>query len=347
MVGSVARKAFQVLLLVVFVLICGPLITPVAMGGVFAILCWPLALRLERFKMPERGAALLLTAGFSVLVLLPVTLLVIFSARSGLDLFKRLQTKWQVVPPLAPGDDWAAQLAAQPWFGRWVAKLGRVLPVDASELLSTAADAVKLAGVKLGEMLGVFLGKVPGVLLAIAVVIVSLYFFLADGRRFVRFVRSHSVFEPRDTEELMERLAVMSRTVILASVLAGLVQALIMFIGMLSVGFSNAGLLAFIVFVSSFIPLVGSSPVTLIVAFVGWMQLGGNAGVVLLVSSLLTSLADNVVRPWVLKGGADLHPLMGFVAAFGGLQLLGLSGLFLGPIVAGLFLTVLRLHQRQ
>jgi len=79
---------------------------------------------------------------------------------------------------------------------------------------------------------------------------------------------------------------------------------------------------------------------------VGWIQLGGHAGAVLLMSSVLTSLADNVVRPWVLKGGANLHPLMGFVAAFGGLQLLGLSGLFLGPIVAGLFLAAVKLRSR-
>jgi predicted PurR-regulated permease PerM len=213
-------------------------------------------------------------------------------------------------------------------------------------MISSAAEAVRLAGNKLGEMLGLFLAEVPGVLLAIAVVIVSLFFFLADGRKLLEFVRRNSFFDERETDELLERLAVMSRSVILASVLAGVVQALVMTVGMGWVGFANPGLIAFLVFVTSFIPLVGSSAVTLIVALVGWIQLGGHAGAVLLMSSVLTSLADNVVRPWVLKGGANLHPLMGFVAAFGGLQLLGLSGLFLGPIVAGLFLAAVKLRSR-
>ncbi|RYZ70848.1 MAG: AI-2E family transporter, partial [Proteobacteria bacterium] len=51
--------------------------------------------------------------------------------------------------------------------------------------------------------------------------------------------------------------------------------------------------------------------------------------------------SDNIVRPYVLKGGAEMHPLIGFVAAFGALDMIGFYGLFIGPIVAGLFFTLL------
>jgi predicted PurR-regulated permease PerM len=343
----VARRGFLLLLLVLFVLVCAPLITPVAMGGVFAILFWPLMEFIQRYRVPHRVSAALVTLAFSVLVLIPLTLLVIFSARTGVEAFKGMQKKWQIIPPLPPGEDWTTRIFEVPGLGKWLSKLTDWLPVDAAELLRTAADALKLAGLRLGEALGVFLGKVPGMVLGVIVVVVSLYFFLVDGRRLVLFVRRNSFFDPRQTDELLERLASMARSVIIASVLGGLVQTAIMSAAMAITRLPNAGLVAFLIFVSSFVPLVGSAPVTFGAALAGWLELGSGAGITLAVAAALTSVADNVVRPWVLKGGADLHPLMGFVAAFGGLQLFGLSGLFLGPIIAGLFMAVLRQQTRQ
>ena len=66
-----------------------------------------------------------------------------------------------------------------------------------------------------------------------------------------------------------------------------------------------------------------------------------NAALVLLVAAMGVSLVDNVVRPWVLKGTGNLHPFLAFIAAFGGLQVFGFAGVFLGPILAGLCVTLL------
>jgi predicted PurR-regulated permease PerM len=69
--------------------------------------------------------------------------------------------------------------------------------------------------------------------------------------------------------------------------------------------------------------------------------LGPKVGIILLVFALLTTVVDNFVRPAVIRGSANLHPLIAFVAAFGGLTLLGFPGIFLGPILAGLAVEVL------
>ena len=45
--------------------------------------------------------------------------------------------------------------------------------------------------------------------------------------------------------------------------------------------------------------------------------------------------------PIVLKGGANLHPLIAIVALFGGLQVFGFAGVFIGPILAGMFFVFL------
>lgn len=346
-----ARNVFLIGILVLFVLVCAPLITPVAMGGVFALLFFPAFEWLEKKRVPRALAASLLTGAFSVLVLLPLAILVLFSARSALELFKRLQLRMQVAPPLAPalspGEAWVDQIARHPSVTKWVGKLSVFFPVKASDFLDTATETIKLIGIKAGEGLGSFVTRVPGMTLGVVVVIVSLYFFLVDGRRISSFVRKNSFFEPVQTDKLMRGLATMARSVVMASLLGALAQTLIMLTALFVSGLPNPGLVAFLVFITSFIPLVGSAPVTFGATLVGWAQSGPGVGGVLLAGALVTSIADNLVRPWVLKGGADLHPLVGFIAAFGGLQLLGLSGLFLGPIVAGLTIAIVRLHARD
>jgi predicted PurR-regulated permease PerM len=61
---------------------------------------------------------------------------------------------------------------------------------------------------------------------------------------------------------------------------------------------------------------------------------------------MVVGISDNIVRPYVLKGGAELHPLIGFVAAFGALDAIGFYGLFIGPVVAGLFFNLLPMISR-
>jgi predicted PurR-regulated permease PerM len=72
-------------------------------------------------------------------------------------------------------------------------------------------------------------------------------------------------------------------------------------------------------------------------------------GIALLVMVVVLMGLDNTVRPWFLRGAANLHPLLAFVAALGGLQTIGFLGVFLGPIVASLFVFTIRLltHRQE
>jgi predicted PurR-regulated permease PerM len=57
---------------------------------------------------------------------------------------------------------------------------------------------------------------------------------------------------------------------------------------------------------------------------------------------VVTGLDDNFVRPIVLKGRGEMHPLVSLVAIFGGLQMFGFFGVFFGPIVAAVVITLLQ-----
>ena len=62
---------------------------------------------------------------------------------------------------------------------------------------------------------------------------------------------------------------------------------------------------------------------------------------------MLIALVDSLVRPIFLRGSTNLHPLLAFVAAFGGLQVFGFMGVFLGPIIAGLFVAMVQVLKEE
>jgi predicted PurR-regulated permease PerM len=128
----------------------------------------------------------------------------------------------------------------------------------------------------------------------------------------------------------------MCRSVILATVASGFVQSVVFGLACAVAGAPSAALIALIVFLASFIPLIGAAPVTFGVAFHELLVGHQGGGIALLVFAVAVGLVDNLIRPIVLRGAGNLHPLLAFVGAFGGLQVLGFAGVFLGPILAGL-----------
>ena len=56
-------------------------------------------------------------------------------------------------------------------------------------------------------------------------------------------------------------------------------------------------------------------------------------GVFLLVCTVVITLLDNVLRPALIRLGADLPLLLIFAGVIGGLLAFGLVGIFVGPVV--------------
>jgi predicted PurR-regulated permease PerM len=72
------------------------------------------------------------------------------------------------------------------------------------------------------------------------------------------------------------------------------------------------------------------------------------AGVAMaLIGALIVSNVDNLVRMLVLRGSAGLHPLLALVSVLGGIERMGVIGVFMGPVVAGVFVTLLRILKVQ
>jgi predicted PurR-regulated permease PerM len=82
---------------------------------------------------------------------------------------------------------------------------------------------------------------------------------------------------------------------------------------------------------------------------VGWLYWKGDFAwaTVLLVWSVIVGFLDNVLRPWLIKRGADLPILLILVGVIGGLLAFGVIGLFVGPVVLAVTYTLLEAWMRE
>ncbi len=55
---------------------------------------------------------------------------------------------------------------------------------------------------------------------------------------------------------------------------------------------------------------------------------------------MVVSSIDNVLRPWVVGGRVELHPLVLLFFIFGGVEAFGFLGLFLGPVIASVLVAL-------
>jgi predicted PurR-regulated permease PerM len=122
------------------------------------------------------------------------------------------------------------------------------------------------------------------------------------------------------------------RAVALGVVVTAIVQTAVAGIGLGVAGVPYAAALTAMIFILCIAQL---GPILVMAPAVGWLYWSGHAawGTVLLVWTLLVGALDNVLRPMLIKRGADLPLLLIFAGVIGGLISFGVIGLFVGPVI--------------
>ncbi|MGZ3404953.1 MAG: AI-2E family transporter [Polyangia bacterium] len=185
-----------------------------------------------------------------------------------------------------------------------------------------------------------------------AIMIISFYFFLVEGRRIIDYLRRVSPLEARQTRDLLDEFRAVSRASILGTTIAALFQALTATLGYVITGVPHAIFFGLCTLVASFIPVVGTLIIWL--QAVAFLWLAGHHGAALLLTVwclIFVVGAEHIGKPillrYVLGGQQEMHTGIVFLSLLGGLEMFGLIGLVLGPLVFAFLLAMLRIYERD
>jgi predicted PurR-regulated permease PerM len=174
--------------------------------------------------------------------------------------------------------------------------------------------------------------------------IFSLFFFFMDGAYLSRLVLHGIPIRREYIKALVGKFKDITRNLVLGYIIVALAQAVLALIIFSIFRVSGSLVFAVLTFFCAFIPIFGAGIV--------WFPLGlvriingdlGGGIIFMIVSGIVISTLDNLMRPFFLRDRIQLHPLIIFFAILGGISTFGFNGIILGPMVVILFLTVLDL----
>jgi predicted PurR-regulated permease PerM len=186
--------------------------------------------------------------------------------------------------------------------------------------------------------LGVLAARTPGflgeVVIGFLIMTVSLYYFLADGARMIVGVGKLLPLDMTHQQRLLDEFGGISRAVASATLLSALAQGLLAGIGYYFAEIPSVFLLTMLTILAGMIPFVGAAVVWIpVVLWLFFVQERTVAAILLAVwGGVAVSMVDNLIKPLVLHGQSNLHPLLALLSVLGGVQALGPIGIFVGPM---------------
>jgi predicted PurR-regulated permease PerM len=202
-----------------------------------------------------------------------------------------------------------------------------------SQAVSSSANLLARQAFSIGANAAAFV-------LAFGVGLYATFFLLRDGDAIGPAIVRALPLEPSVAERLADKFVAVVRATIKGSVVVALVQGTLGAITFWIVGLPAALLWGVLMAVAALLPAIGP---TIIWAPVAVYLLATGAlwqAVVVIVSGLVViGLADNILRPMLVGRDTGIPDWLVLVTTLGGIDLVGLSGIVVGPLAGALFIT--------
>ena len=185
-----------------------------------------------------------------------------------------------------------------------------------------------------------------------AIMLIAFYFFLLEGPRLRVWLERISPLQPRQTRDLFAEFRSVARASIFGTTLAALFQAVAATVGYLVTGVPHPIFFGVLTLVASFIPVIGTMLVWAPAVGLLWMFGQHAMAIVLLTWCLLIVIgAEQVGKPFVmraiLRSREEIHGGLVFLSLLGGIEMFGLIGAVLGPLMIAFFLSMVRIYERD
>jgi predicted PurR-regulated permease PerM len=343
--GVISFGLLALLLLYAAFRIIWPFMTAILLGAILVTLTFGMFRRVRiRSRGSSNKAAIVMLLGITFIVVIPALILAMLLVQQANVVVEKLQS----------GD--AQAMLRRIDVASILEPIRRVAPqfdpktLSPERLLLPALQQIPGWVARHG---GGLIGGLAGMVLGFALVLLSMFFFYVEGEEIVQQLSLLSPLPKRYDREFGERFKDVIDATFRGQVFTGIAQGLMTGIGLAIAQVPGAGFWGAVAALLSLIPMVGAAAVwvpasiyLVISASMGsrpWWQ----AIFMILWGVIPVSLVDNVVRPWAMKGKAQLPAIPLLFAVLGGMQAFGFVGLVVGPLVFSLLMSIIDIYKRS
>ncbi|HEY7912876.1 MAG TPA: AI-2E family transporter [Blastocatellia bacterium] len=313
-----------------------PFLKPLLSALVIAIVFFPAHRRVKMVIRKPSLAALLSTLLVMFVIIVPAILLVVAIANELRNLVTLVQQE-----AVESGGFTALinQLLERPlgWAGQYI-DVSKFNPRE--EIVSRLGQISSFVA----EEIQLLIGGLFSFLVNMAITLFTLFFIFREGQTLRRRIAAILPL----TREQIERLFSGIENTIIGTVYGGLVvasvQGTLIGLALWLFGIPSALLWAVVAAFFALLPLVGTA-IVWVPAALYLLATGHYVQAILLVGwgAAVVGSVDNVLRPLLMAGRVQMHTLLIFFAVFGGVTVFGFLGLFIGPVIMAVTITLLAL----
>jgi len=174
------------------------------------------------------------------------------------------------------------------------------------------------------------------------------FIFLKDGEKIYSFIYQIAPLEEPNKGTIFSQINATFAAVIRGQLLTSLIQSLIAGVAFWALALPAPIFLALATFVATLIPFIGSAGVWVpLVIYLFFLQAYVKAIILLIVGILIISMIDNIIKPALIGKGAKLPYFLLFFGILGGLQIYGIVGAFIGPLVLSTFFVLIKIYREN
>ncbi|MEQ8744795.1 AI-2E family transporter [Parasphingorhabdus sp.] len=327
--------ALLVIISLAFAVLIEPFFGAIVWGVVVAVLFRPVYERLlAHFPGRSNLAAAITLILILLLVVVPAILLGMALVQEAASLYTRIEN----------GDiDFGAAFAAfenslPHWMQAQLAAYGygdfASIRAEIEQYISSILEFL------LSQLLSVGQGAFQ-FMLGLGVMLYLTFFLLRDGRALTERIGEMIPLDEVKRDILMEKFLVVIRATIKGSLIIAIIQGSLGGLVFWLLDIRGALLWAVLMGIFSLIPAIGTGFVWIPVALYLFVTGAVWQGVVLILCGVFViSMVDNVVRPILVGRDTRMPDYVVLISTLGGLQLFGINGIVIGPLVAALFIAI-------
>lgn len=335
-----ANNKFYFIIMTFIILVLGyltyqiisPFLSPIMWAIVLSILFYPVYAFIFKY-VKYKSVASLLT--------LVIILIILFGPFSYLS-YLITQEAMSLIGNIESGSfDSLTTFFKHPAANTLISKVLSIFHITEQEFQKALVENITKIGQESAGFIKAGLGNIVSGAINFLFMILSMFFFLGDGPELIEKISNFMPFSRRERDRLLQQTKDIIVSTMYGGVTVAATQGIIGGVLFAVLGIPSPVLWGLAMFITSFIPMVGTfiiwGPAAAYLFFQGFYLKGI---ILVLLGVFAISSIDNIIRPLIMRGKTKMPVIAIFFSILGGLKLFGFIGLIVGPLVFALFVSV-------
>jgi predicted PurR-regulated permease PerM len=228
-------------------------------------------------------------------------------------------------------------------------RFAKHLGMNEAEALRRVGDEVGRGVAYATEAAALVLQTTTTAIVGLGVGCFTMYYVLLEGPLIPGRLEKVLPLDPQHTRALLLELRDIGRSVLMGTMVTSVVQGVLGTLGFAICHVPHALAWGLMTAVSSFVPVLGTAIVWAPMSVYYLLQ--GEIAVAVALAAwgafLVVGIGDYWLRPWLVGRQGKGRPVFMLISALGGIQVFGLAGIIVGPVLMSLFLAILHIYERE